>query len=153
MLLRAPPQRSDPLLVRTTSSSKSGIFWRKPRGTVPSTTWFLGSSPLEDVRSARIPGRCTNGSQTSQQTSLSKDGSLSLLTPIPHRVLLLHAPHKRSGGLLFFNKSVQSKQDASSRIVVPDELDLYLSLPQAPYEDTNVLDWWRDHAPQLPNLG
>lgn len=36
------------------------------------------------------------------------------------------------------------------------EVDKYLALPQLPLQrngkDTNPLDWWKMHAPQLPNL-
>mmetsp|Transcript_11980 Transcript_11980/g.25176 ORF Transcript_11980/g.25176 Transcript_11980/m.25176 type:complete len:96 (+) Transcript_11980:451-738(+) len=41
---------------------------------------------------------------------------------------------------------------AASSTSVLDELDTYLSLPQAAFAGTDVLQWWREHQGMLPNL-
>ena len=41
---------------------------------------------------------------------------------------------------------------STSHTPVTDELDLYLRMPEERYEECNALEWWKEHAAQLPNL-
>jgi len=61
------------------------------------------------------------------------------------------AKRMRPSGLLAFALETPAMPVAHVTSV-PDELDTYLSLPQASYVGTDVLQWWREHQGMLPNL-
>jgi hypothetical protein len=65
-----------------------------------------------------------------------------------------HIKRRKTSTAAFFAESDESEEDSEEEEeAVKDELEAYLVLPQVKCAtEQEVLNWWRDHADEFPNL-
>jgi hypothetical protein len=96
------------------------------------------------------------------------DWSPPVVPPVSVPIALAARPKAATSGLVAMmnlvncqmgqldNHDSEHDDEPLQPVQLQTEVDKYLALPQLPYDrngkDTNPLDWWKLHAPQLPNL-
>ena len=93
-----------------------------------------------------------------------EEGDITIVEPLSQPVAVRPAKGSFAAFMTFREDDDDDEPDqvvAADPLVPPapvDEVELYMALPQEPYthpktgKDTDILQWWRDHERDLPNL-